>query len=569
MSRLIILFLLVSTLLVGQDRPKIVSIQRVETEKEVPSDGRHHSPLFVQMPQGPLRAYSLRTLHGITEEVVQTSNDDGNTWSLPTTAFQLPAGFGDVGAPKLLLDNNGHIHFFLPVNPRTTLGDYHQQQWNLWHVRSIDDSHWTPPKEIWKGYVGSLQSAIQLRSGRIVVPFCFLTERRWSNRGSGPEAFTYMGEFSSTTLHSDDGGESWTASPDELKTPAPTISTLGAIEPVLLELKDGRVWMLIRTQMGRFYQSFSQDGFRWSAPQPSDITSSDSPAGLLRLKNGNILLIWNHCIDFPYAFGGRHVLHAAISEDDGHSWRGFREILYDPARNEPPLPNGDFGVSYSLPALLSDGKVIFGFGYYRIIPAALLDPDWLYATEQHTDFSRGLDDWSIFGVRGADLEPGPDGATVLHLLKSDQHWPSGAVWNFPGGKKGYLRLKLLRKPGSGDVQFGLTDSFSTPFDNEDQYHNVFTFRLDSSGKFSSAKPIPGEDLRDLAIDANRWHSVELAWDMTKRECRISVDGTRAGTLVAARNSDPINYLRLRMIEPRTAEGILLQRVDADVSASWR
>lgn len=174
-----------------------------------------------------------------------------------------------------------------------------------------------------------------------------MTNRSWSNRGEGFYAFTYTGKFNSTALYSDDYGDKWQLSPSVLRTPTPNITTiLGAVEPVVLELKDGRVWMLIRTQMGRFYESFSADGVEWSRPRPTEIISSDSPAGLIHVKDGRILLIWNNCLRFPYAYGGRHVLHAAVSADEGHTWRGYREIVRDPNRLEPSPPSGDHGVSY-------------------------------------------------------------------------------------------------------------------------------------------------------------------------------------------------------------------------------
>ena len=123
--------------------------------------------------------------------------------------------------------------------------------------------------------------------------------------------------------------------------PVPDIvSAYGAVEPVAIELKDHRVWMLIRTQQGRFYESFSDDGIHWGAPLATRILSSDSPAGLVRLRDKRLVLLWNNCLRFPYAYGGRHVLHAAISEDDGKSWSGYREVAQDPLRALPP-PAGE------------------------------------------------------------------------------------------------------------------------------------------------------------------------------------------------------------------------------------
>jgi hypothetical protein len=189
----------------------------------------------------------------------------------------------------------------------------------------------------------------------------------------------------------------------------------GAVEPVVLQLKDGRVWMLIRTQMGRFYESYSSDGSTWTEPEPTGIVSSDSPAGLVRLKDGRIFMLVNDCERFAYAFGGRHVLLGAISEDEGRTWHGYREVIRDPLRNTPPQSNGDFGVSYPFPTLTADGKVLFTLGVTSgtrsqhpedpegVAPGEkrtvmLVDPAWLDETSQSTDFTGGLDDWCVFGT---------------------------------------------------------------------------------------------------------------------------------------------------------------------------
>jgi len=163
---------------------------------------------------------------------------------------------------------------------------------------------WRDPQRIWQGYTGALNSVIQLRSGRILLPFSYRTPRTWRNRGKGLDTFTFRGPFDCTLVYSDDNGDSWHLSSSSLKVTTPDIvSAYGAVEPVVLELDDGRVWMLIRTQLGRFYESYSGDGATWSEPRPTRILSSDSPAGLVRLTGGRIVLFWNKCLRFPYAYG--------------------------------------------------------------------------------------------------------------------------------------------------------------------------------------------------------------------------------------------------------------------------
>ena len=58
--------------------------------------------------------------------------------------------------------------------------------------------------------------------------------------GEGFERFTYMGRFSSTAAYSDDNGQTWRVSPTVLEVQTPTLYSDGAIEPIVLQLKDGR-----------------------------------------------------------------------------------------------------------------------------------------------------------------------------------------------------------------------------------------------------------------------------------------------------------------------------------------
>ena len=331
-----------------------------------------------------------------------------------------------------------------------------------------------------------------MKSGRIVIPFSYMTKRTWADRGQGFDAFTYMGTFDCTVLYSDDNGDTWHESATPLKVTAPDLGTYGAIEPVVVELSDGRVWMLLRTQHGRFYESFSGDGATWSKPRPSRILSSDSPAGLARLDDGRIALFWNNCLRFPYAYGGRHVMHGAISSDDGKSWRGFREVARNPKRHEPPPPSGDHGATYPIPCAINDGKIITSTGLPSPNYNLFVDPAWLYETSQSDDFRNGLERWSVFGVKGVDLADHPQLADrkVLSLRKTDTDWPAGAVWNFPAGLKGRLRLRALLNSGFAGARIGLTDHFSVPFDELDEFHNLFNLPIAGDGSINAQASLP-------------------------------------------------------------------------------
>lgn len=99
----------------------------------------------------------------------------------------------------------------------------------------------------------------------------------------------------------------------------------------IVELKDGRLWMLVRTGYGTG-QSFSEDkGKTWSSGTNSKLGGPNSRFFIRRLASGNLLLV-NHA-DIPPAqavegfvngqtWRPRSHLTAFLSQDDGQTWEG-------------------------------------------------------------------------------------------------------------------------------------------------------------------------------------------------------------------------------------------------------
>lgn len=520
----------------------------------------------VRLSDGQLLGLSILT-EGRNQHVLgRYSQDNGKSWTIPKVLFALSTEQGGFGSWDAFTDRDGEVHIFLLNDGNSGIflpkSASHKpiragEVKDIWHLKtSGKGTRWdTPPTRIWTGRAGDLLSVIQLESGRILLPICYETSRSWSNRGRGADAFTYVGWFNSSVIYSDDDGETWRQSPDELVAPVPDGETLGAIEPVVLPLKDGRVWMLLRTQLGRFYESFSRDeGVHWSRPKPTGITSSDSPAALVRLADGRILMIWNEASRFPYAYGGRHVLHAAISSDEGLTWQGYREIVRDPLRSEPPPSRGDFGVAYVFPVLAPNGSVVFSAGVQTGAARYLyrLDPRWLLEKRQQTDFSSGIDDWSAFGVRGVALSDGYGSHPMLAIRRSDPDWPSGAVWNFPLSPKGSLHLRLMLRDNFGGDVIGLTDHYSVPFDEQDTYFNIYNLPLNKNGELLSHKLTP-----------HKMYDLQLQWDMASGDCSVRLDGEEIGTLKAQRSSVGINYLRFHVTSDREDGGLLVRSVETE------
>jgi len=525
-------------------------------------------PKVALLPDGMLAAYFLQH-HGPglpdTEDVqkmrVRTSRDNGKTWGEPAELFALPREAGGFGYFERLVDKDGEVHFFLlcdgntgVIRPREksatrpVVEPIGRQSLDVWHVRSTDQrTKWSSAKQIWKGRAGDLQSVLQLKNGRIILPLCYYVPRSWSQRGEGFNAFTFTGQFDTTALYSDDGGATWTKSPSVLRTPTPNLSSYGAVEPVGIELNDGRVWFLMRTPMGRFWETFSSDGgHTWSPAQPTSILSSESPAGFVRLPDKRIVLIWNNCNRFPYAAGARNVLHAAVSSDEGKTWQGYREILRDPKRVDPPPPNGDHGVSYPYCSLMADGRVIYSLwvqtGQGRSLE--VFDPNWLSETTQRDDFASGeIEPWSTYGTKGPEIvsADGAKDGKALAIRKADVEWPSGAVRNFPSGKSGSLKLRVLMEKDFGGASIQLTDHFSVPFDLEDRCFSSYEVQLRPDGP----------------VKTGEWTDLEIRWDGEKRIAQVLVNGNPVSTLPAQRVGAPLNYLRIHPLCIDAEKGRLL------------
>ena len=86
----------------------------------------------------------------------------------------------------------------------------------------------------------------------------------------------------------------------------------------------------------------------------------------------------------------------AISEDDGESWIGFRELMLDRLRDGGFINHpGDKGLNESKLAETSGGNILMALGQAPGHRSFLLvDPNWLYQKERFDDFSNGLADWS-------------------------------------------------------------------------------------------------------------------------------------------------------------------------------
>lgn len=231
------------------------------------------------------------------------TRDGGKTWEAERELTRLPEGRSS--HPTVHRTRDGTIHLFF-------LG-YKQHAWDkktgnptadtrsdLWTVRSSDArSTWTAPQMIFEGYTGSTNGAVESQDGHLVVPFSHYVAQ--------------PGRLVSRAVMSADGGKTWRLS--NALDIGGAGDHEGALEPCVVELKDKRLWMIIRTSRKFFWESFSTDGgLTWGEARTTRIDSSHSPAHVIRLSDGRLAMAWN-----PSAHQRRQ-LHLALSDNDGHTW---------------------------------------------------------------------------------------------------------------------------------------------------------------------------------------------------------------------------------------------------------
>lgn len=265
---------------------------------------------------------------------VLVSGDAGQTWE-PGPLFSQPKKFQCHGERVLLRTREGTLLLAF-LNSREVAGQEDEVQGSpkpgshlpLYVARSVDDGQtWEEPERLLEGCYGALQTMIQLRGGRVLLG-CQAAV-------ADPKRCVTM------TFASDNDGKTWKISGGgnlgEEKRSSGHGQASGA---TFVELTDGRLWMLLGTERGRFAEAFSDDqGFTWTKVRPSPIESRGSPGLLKRLHDGRLVLFWSGCHNERDCTGRREQLLVAFSENDGRTWTAPAVLARPPTTpgaEEPP-----------------------------------------------------------------------------------------------------------------------------------------------------------------------------------------------------------------------------------------
>jgi sialidase-1 len=247
------------------------------------------------------------------------STDGGLTWSNKDEPIPAKAGQKNTMSVSLLRLSSGKIAlFYLVKNSWRDCRCY--AQFSSDEARTWSDPQLTMNDEGY--YIVNNDRVTQLKSGRIVIPAA------WHRPMEGKE-FNYRA--TSRCFLSDNDGKTWRAGKGIVDPPQDGKS--GLQEPLVVELKDNRLLMLCRTDLGSQYRCYSDDGGEtWSPAQPSEIKSPLSPASLKRIPTtGDLLLVWNDHSNIDESLKAKRTpLSAAISRDDGKTWSASKIVEADP-----------------------------------------------------------------------------------------------------------------------------------------------------------------------------------------------------------------------------------------------
>jgi len=132
--------------------------------------------------------------------------------------------------------------------------------------------------------------------------------------------------------------------------------TRGPDEPMIVERKDGSLWMMVRRQ--GMAETFSHDGGKtWSPVERSRLRHPTARFFLRRLRSGNLLLVKHGPLKERT---GREKLMAYVSDDDGGTWQGG--LMIDHREN----------VTYPDGVQADDGTIYIIYDYKRTPVGAVL-----------------------------------------------------------------------------------------------------------------------------------------------------------------------------------------------------
>jgi predicted neuraminidase len=279
-----------------------------------------HASTIVETAEGEfLAAWFGGSREGASDVSIWMSRLSADQWSQPARVASEPGV--PAWNPVLYRSPDNRIWLFYKFGPSPGT-------WTAAYKISLDSGKsWAEPVRLPAGLLGPIKDKpIRLANGDIVA-------------GSSVESYE---SWAGWVERSTDEGKTWSKHGPIVIPGAP----YGLIQPSLVELRPNELRLFARTRQGFIYKADSSDGGRtWTGASPTSLPNPNSGIDCVRLKDGRILLVYNH------SSHDRSPLNVAVSSDAGETWSPLVRLEKGPGEFSYPAviqaSNGDVHITYT------------------------------------------------------------------------------------------------------------------------------------------------------------------------------------------------------------------------------
>lgn len=257
-----------------------------------------HASTIAETPDGLIAAWFGGTKEGNKDVCIWTSRYQNGKWTAPQNVADGILNDSTRYAcynPVLFYAPTGELLLFYKIGPNVA-------GWTGWMKRSTDNGKtWSVREKLPDGFLGPIKNKPVLINGVLLCP-------------SSTEKTGWKAHIEYTT----DWGHTWAKSADLNDN-----KIIEAIQPSILQYKDGRLQIICRSRNTTLNESWSSDGGKtWSAMTASPLPNNNSGTDAVTLKDGRQLLVYNHLLPdstWKNGKGPRTPLNVAITKD-GKTW---------------------------------------------------------------------------------------------------------------------------------------------------------------------------------------------------------------------------------------------------------
>lgn len=309
--------------------PKVKVLSEEFIFEEAPFAQCHASTL-IGMGNGSVMAAWFGGTHERHPDVaIYTSSNTTGNWSAPkliadgvvNDTLRYPCW-----NPVLFKNNRDEIVLFYKVGPSPSTW------WGMYSIMDVNKEGWSKSHQLPEGILGPIKNKpIQVGDELVLSPSSVESEEG--------------AIWKSHVEISADGGATWT------KSHIPSEEGVKTIQPTLLQLPNGNIKALLRSNQDVIMESVSSDsGLTWSMASTTSVPNPNSGIDAVSLKKGGYLMVYNPGVSGEDWSNGREKLHLAYS-GDGNEWT---DVL--------KLEDHDEG-EYSYPAIIQDAQGIIHISY--------------------------------------------------------------------------------------------------------------------------------------------------------------------------------------------------------------